>query len=303
METLRCCRILETGVVSVFDVAVAWYLFLAGAGSGSSLAAFCLDGFLIRRGAGRSDLRTAVAFGLAVGFALVAAGALFLLVDLGRPERALYVFTRPHLSVMSVGAFSIAAFLAASLAQLLVRVAFKPRVPAAVFAAIRWLCALAALSVLLYTGFLLESWGGVRFWGSCLLPALFAVSGLSCGLSVLQACCLLASGGRFDLPAWMQRRIARVDLALVAVEAALLAGYLLQMWYDSGASLAVAALVEGRLACCFWVGAVAIGLLLPLAANLLATTAKGVAIRAASTLCVLAGSFCLRYCILFAPFA
>ena len=285
----------------MFDVAVAWYLFLAGVGSGSALVSFFLDSELLRLRRASRPARIAVAFGLVAGFAMVLAGAVLLLTDLGRPERSPYVFLYPQTSVMSFGAFSISSFLLFSLVQILIRIVFKPRVPAALFALTRWLSAVSALAVLAYTGFLLESWGGVAFWGSLLLPALFTVSGLSCGVSLLRLSGLTATGGKVDLSADLLRLSSRFDMVLIALEAALLAGYLFQMWYDASAAFAVSTLVGGALANVFWVGTVGSGLLVPLVLNALPIR-HGAAARIAALLCVFAGSFCLRYCILFAPF-
>lgn len=287
----------------MFDVAVAWYLFMGGAGSGSLLAAFALDGFLLKAGLKERWARSAVLSCLIAGFVLVAIGSLFLLADLGRPERIVYVFLFPHESVMSFGAFSITLLLIASFAQIIVRVVPGAKIPAAAFSILRWLCALLSLSVLLYAGFLLKSWGGVEFWGSLFLPALFAVSGASCGASILQMSCWVMHGGRIDLPNWLVGRVLSIDFALIVIEAFLLSGYLVQMCYDAEAFLSVMALVNGRFALCFWVGVVAVGVIMPLAADLLHRWTGGVALRGCSVFGVLAGSFCLRYCILFAAFS
>lgn len=285
----------------MFGVAVAWYLFLAGAGSGVFLAAYCLDSALLRSGEASRTVRATVVFGYAAGFAMVAVGSLFLLSDLGRPERFSYVFFKLSSSVITFGAFSIALFLAGSFAQLLVRVIFKPQIPVAVHSALRGACAVFATAVLLYTGFLLESWDGVHFWDSMLLPFLFGVSGLSCGVSLIRIGGLLSTGGRFDLSAAFLRKSSRVEVGLLLLEAFLLFIYLGIMWYDAGAIYAVDVLLKGSLAHCFWVGVVLVGLLVPLGVSV-ASSRQGAVGRIAVALCALAGSYCMRYCILFAAF-
>lgn len=166
------------------SVPMALYLFLAGAGAGLSLWAFCLDCALLRKSSEELGAKLTVASSLSLGFVAVGLGALLLWAELGRSDRVLGLFFYPQPNVMSFGFFALLAFLVSSAFQLALRVVFNLRVPVWVVAAVRWFCALSATAVVLYTGFLLRSWVGVEFWGSLFLPLLFAVSGLSSGLAV-----------------------------------------------------------------------------------------------------------------------
>lgn len=287
---------------AMFGISVAIYLFLAGAGSGAAVVAFCVDeAVLRRRGCVLSCLRHLVMPGLLLGFVLVALGSVFLLVDLGRPERLLNMFMYPGSNLMSFGVFSITVFLASSAGQLLMRVVFNPAISDILYHAVRWTCVLSAAAVACYTGLLLQSWGGVAFWSSCLLPILFIFSSFSCGIALLVGSDFFIRRKPSDGVAL--RLMANVDGVLLVVEAFVLAGYLLTMWYDSEiARTSVLFMMTGDFSEVFWVGVVFVGLVLPIVLDLLPRGVRGPIAVAFGSAAVLVGAFMMRWCILFAAF-
>ena len=102
----------------MFGPLIVIYLFLAGAGCGTFVAAVYLSqrarsSAALRRSLGRVALPS-----LVVSCGMVAVGAACLMLDLGRPELALDVLANPAGSVLSVGAWALVAFMAAVAALL-----------------------------------------------------------------------------------------------------------------------------------------------------------------------------------------
>ena len=81
---------------------IAWYLFLAGMGGGAFLTGAVVDILLRFSDDPRLERVGAVTDGgLILGPATVVLGAVFLLADLGSPERAFQVFFTPSTSLLS----------------------------------------------------------------------------------------------------------------------------------------------------------------------------------------------------------
>ena len=128
-----------------------------------------------------------------------------------------------------------------------------------------------AAFITVYTGFLLTRAGGVPFWNSSLLPALFCVSAVSAGLSATMA--LGVALNRMGQLARQHRKLlTAVSLALATAEAVLLALFLAKMLAGGGfvwaAQQQVAAtsawmLVGGRYAWAFWLCVPALGIAVP----------------------------------------
>ena len=102
----------------MFGPLIVIYLFLAGAGCGTFVAAVYLSqrarsSAALRRSLGRVALPS-----LVISCGMVAVGAACLMLDLGRPELALDVLANPAGSVLSVGAWALVAFMAAVAALL-----------------------------------------------------------------------------------------------------------------------------------------------------------------------------------------
>ena len=272
----ECAWAMTRGGDVLGELAVG-YLFLGGTGAGAIAVASVLDLALVRAPFG-TDARVSadeappcervVAFALLAGFAALALGVLCLLFDLGRIDRALDLFLRPSPTYLTVGSFALAALVACGAFLALVRFAYLPFAPRAAVAAVEAVAVAVGLVVVVYTGLLLQGLGAVALWRSPLIPALFALSSLSCGIAVVLAAAFFADpDGAADR---VVRPLVRADAAVIvleAVAAALFAGLALASDHP-GAAASAAQLVSGSGALAWWGGFVACGLAAPLAVEL-----------------------------------
>ena len=195
-------------------LSIVIYLFLGGTGAGACLVAACLGISALRlafRGSfanpnksaishpaaerarcnGRRLLaeslyaarKTLTASFMAAAFCL-AAGACFLLVDLGRPDRALSLLTHPAPSYVAVGAWALGICLCLAL---LLAFAWKRHatLPPALGFALHGITAIASAVAMAYTGLLLASIMATPLWNSPWLAPLFFLSAASCGCAVV----------------------------------------------------------------------------------------------------------------------
>lgn len=291
---------------------VVCYLFLGGAGAGALLV-LCALGLLSTRAAalargGRlratSAYRRLLAPGFASAFALLAAGAVCLAVDLGSFDGALLLFVRPRATHLTVGAWALAAgLLLSALSCAAWSSARGWRL--AVVRALGVLGAVDALVAMAYTGLLLGGVGAVPLWASPWLPALFVVSALSCGVACVIGAAHLAGAAR--LFPGVLRALAAVDAVAIVAEAA--AAWGLVAFAAAGGSMggasqeaAVASaevLVAGPDAWLFWGGFALAGLVVPFALDLVLARARRPLPHAAlaAAACVLAGGFAMRWCV------
>jgi formate-dependent nitrite reductase membrane component NrfD len=223
----------------------------------------------------------------------IIAAMLCLLADFGDPLIAWRVILTPFASITSFGAviviiFAILAALAAITALL------QLRLPHWFFIALHVLGALAALGTMLYAGFLLEIIVSVDLWRTWLIPLLFSVSALTCGLAATLIAEALYLGVR--TPGFIFRW--RTLLVLGLAEAATIVVFLANRAVFSPTALAsVNLLLVGDKAASFWLGVVSIGLVFPFLAHLLFRFLPLEALILVSAACVLVGGFYIRHCI------
>ena len=207
------------------------YLFLGGAGAGAFFVLACVDwrnDRLDRLGMGApvERLRRAefVRRGYVLSFAALLLGALCLLADLGRPEAAYLLFTRPTFSYISVGTYSLTVLLLCVAAAMAPALFVLPRAFRRLNRFVVPLGLVAALFVMTYTGIFLQSMNAVPLWESPLLIVLFVLSALSTGVGLA----LMGSAGLGlrQRDGSLIQRLARVDLAVVVLELATATAYL-----------------------------------------------------------------------------
>ena len=201
----------------MFGPLIVIYLFLAGAGCGTFVAAVYLSqrarsSAALRRSLGRVALPS-----LVVSCGMVAVGAACLMLDLGRPELALDVLANPAGSVLSVGAWALVAFMAAVAALLACNLRVLGLGHGAVLAVQALGCA-SALVVMVYSGLFLSTIWTLPLLASPLVPVLFTCSSLSCGAAVMLVLPLLCDAD----PQPLFARLSRIDGALLALEAVVL---------------------------------------------------------------------------------
>jgi len=116
---------------------------------------------------------------------------------------------------------------------------------------------LLPLSVILgvYTGILLSAFNARPLWNTSILGPLFLTSGLSTGAAAI----ILFSKSHYE-----RRLLSKIDLALIALELALIVHFLMSMYAGSAVQIeALDLLVGGEFTVMFFVFVVILGLIFP----------------------------------------
>ena len=251
--------------MGIFGPLIVAYLFLGGAGGGALAALSLLEVVNSPRIALRRWYLPADFFSRAWCVCVVALGlsVVCLLADLGRPDRAMSLFASPALSPVSLGAWvlclalSIASAFALSNAMAWWGLRARLAVPAGVAGV------LVGAAVMTYTGVMLAGLPSVAAWQTPLLPVLFVMSGLSCGVALCLGCgAFVECRTPLSLPFF---GMVRIDSAIIVVETLCLAVYVAWAFSSPAASAAAYGLVGGALRWWFWAGLVVCGLAVPLA--------------------------------------
>ena len=281
----------------VWNSLIAWYLFLAGMGGG----AFITSAFLHWRHPHAVTMRK---IGHVIAPVAVAIGLVLLMFDaeggLHNPLRFALLLHNPF-SVMTWGVVFLAGFMVVSIVVLVLDI-LKKGVP-------RWLELVGAafgLCVGMYTGALLGVVKTFPLWNTALLPVLFLVSAMSAGAASVLLTAIFKHPEEFNRAGVLKK----FHFCLPIIEFVLVAALLFVTMYNSTAGFeSVWSLVAGKWAPLFWVGLVAVGLVLPtvLECRLLFFSSKEFEesrtahyISAASDAAVLVGGFLLRFLIVMA---
>lgn len=295
----------------VWDALIACYLFLAGVGAG----AFVLGALANWSKKPVPRLRK-IAYVIAP--VVVAVGTLLLMVDaragFANPGRFFLLISNLN-SVMAWGVIILSVFLAVAVVDAVLLFVRKKTPKALDIAGM-----VLAVCVAAYTGVLLGD-AGVSFplWNMVILPVLFVVSAASTGFAAV----LLVTRAVAPQEADTLSFVSTTGFALPVLELALIAVLLVATAGVRGSAAEAAAasvgnLLSGSYAVPFWLGLVAVGLVLPfgvemrrqrIAAKPIAVEgvdAVGVSASAGKTLAlvgeagVLVGGFMLRYLVIMA---
>jgi formate-dependent nitrite reductase membrane component NrfD len=242
----------------VWGTLVAIYLFMAGIAAGAYLLGTMIETFWPDQG-----LKNIRRWAFYLSVPMVGLSSVFLILDaeagLHNPLRLFYVVANFPNSMMSVGTLIITGFQLITLiaAWKAMSVGNEPQSPC-----LRIIGSLFAVGLTVYTGLLLGVSSAIPFWNNSILPVLFTVSAISTGFAaaVLLGVYFKRSEAAQLLP------IKKVHLALLFCEMFLIFTLLYTSSQANVASAqSVAKLVSGNLAGFFWIGLVAIGLVLPAA--------------------------------------
>lgn len=280
--------------MGIFGPLIVAYLFLGGLGGGALMTLSLLEVANAPRIASRCWLLPSEFFARAWAACVVVLGVavVCLAADLGRPDRAIALFASPEPTPIAVGAWALAAalavaatFAAANLLEverLRERIAIAGGVAGAVIGCV----------VVAYTGVLLYGVVSVLAWQTPLVVALFALSGASCGIALcLGSAAFVESRVPLIRPV---RALARIDSAVIVLEAVYVALYMAWLAHSPSTQPAVDALVAGRLRWCFWLALVVLGLATPLAMERFITHSNSRSQLLWVALCVLVGGLALR---------
>ncbi|MEG1435541.1 NrfD/PsrC family molybdoenzyme membrane anchor subunit [Gordonibacter sp.] len=283
-----------------------FYLFLGGAGAGAVVVCALLDLIVVKESFGNSlyeaglsgaPLSRMVSYGMLVGLLCLVVGALSLLFDLGRIDRAITLFTSPSVSLLTLGAFALVVLAACAAFLTIVRFVYLPEVARSLVFAVEIAAVVFGLVVMVYTGLLLQGTGGVAFWNSPLLPVLFLLSSASSGAAlVFAAAFFVEADGR---AMHVLRLLTRVDAVVIGCEAlcALVFVLLANASDHLGVVESLRTLFQGEASLAWWAGFALCGLVAPLAIELaLPRSSSGQrAGLALAAVLVLVGAFCLRW--------
>jgi len=161
-------------------------------------------------------------------------------------------------------------------------------------AALKVLAGLFVILTGVYCGFMMSYCKSVPFWNTGILPVVILNAGIADGLALIMGVGVITGGVDFHAV----ESAIRITLGINAM---LLAAYLMNATYQSAtAELSVKELIAGRLATIFWVGIVAIGIVVPLLisfGSLFAGSAT-MPLLIGAIFCHTAGAFALKYCLL-----
>lgn len=306
----------------MFGTAVVCYLFLGGTGAGACFV-LSLLGLLVPREAlvkvgvdgmfGDARMRLApsrayralFAPAYACGAAALVIGVVFLVVDLGRADRLLLLVANPKATYLVVGAYALSACVLFAVMLASVWGGIVRRLRWGVFVALEVAMCICSLTVMAYTGLLLQSLSAVPLWNTMWVVALFVLSSASCGFAVVLASAQFSSAGREFSRLW--QRVMAADAGCIAAEALVLILLLVTVATSAQEASGTAAaaknslswLLDGQGAPVFWVAFVGVGLAVPLAAELAVWRLRRISANAACGLaaCVLVGGFSLRWCL------
>lgn len=283
---------------------VVLYLFLGGVAAGAALAAALLSWL------GGPRYRSTEQAGALLAVVAATVGTLLLIVDLGigrwEPWRLVFLYLNWR-SPMTWGTWILTLFVPITLLLGLAGTSGDPRIrllrrPVALARrlnsdVLRGLTIVLAIALGTYTGLLLAAGSNYPLWRTWLLPALFAVSSASTGLSAA----IIVGLVRDRSLATELHHVNRTHISLIMVELVVLAAWLATVASSSAAgSQSVGLLVGGPLAPLFWGGVVLIGLVAPaeLFAAARGSGRRTTALALSGDAGVLAGGLMLRFLVL-----
>lgn len=290
---------------------IAWYLFLGGLGGGTLFVIGIMDMIF--------KVQYLLAPGALFAVACLGIGSLLLIFELGQPK----VFVRVFLSTTAIikwGACLLILAMGFGFVYFLFWLPPDWNLPWYSWVWLRDVCAvlmgLFGLCVVVYTGVLLCTMKSKPFWNSPALPVLFTVSALSTATAGLALLSLLWHQSWFigfwfgsspDLAVitmniWAANEFIvtimhYADIILVIGESIVLVLYVLLMRASGNTTAKEIALewISGKKALLFWVGMIAIGLVIPF----LLYQLGGAGATYVAPVLVLAGGLLLRFLIVY----
>jgi Fe-S-cluster-containing dehydrogenase component/formate-dependent nitrite reductase membrane component NrfD len=191
---------------------------------------------------------------ISLAFALLT--VLLLVADLERPERFFKVITHPNRRSWLVwGAYILIAFSGAALVWLGEGLRNPPRVDDALLWVGMFLAALTAG----YSGALFRQARGRELWASPLLTPHLIVQAFLAGAAILSCAVSYSGPGGFGATV-----LLRCVLAGLCAHGVLALGEILMPHRSAGAAQAVGYLTRGPLAARFWIGAMLLGIAVPI---------------------------------------
>lgn len=284
---------------------VTIYLFLGGAGAALvAVLASCDLAAGRRRSASSPDCGWAgqvtssfLGRGFAVAFVVLALGAFCLLLDLERPERFSLVLAYPTPTLLSFGSYGLSGTLVLAAVLCLLHLMAPGKLSRSIMVALDVAAVGMGAATVTYTGLFFSGIDFVALWDNVGLPFLFVASSTSVGLAVALGLALMGSEGRITA---LCRALSRADMVAVILEVAALAVYV-GVAVMQGRASELVAVVAGPACSLVFVGIIGLGLLAPLAIEVLSFRMRSAAVAALVVPCVVIGGFALRYAVVMMP--
>ena len=241
------------------------YLFLGGVGAGGLVVLSLLKGVRALRACPVDLLalpRDLLSRAWILCTVFLALGTVCIAIDLGRFDNVLVLLTSPRPVPLAVGAYVLALSLVLGCANAWLSAAdIARRIPDFAIMALSLVGAIAGSITITYTGLLLTSMVSVVAWHSVLVPVIFSLSSLSCGLALILLAAAFTESRRPQVRpfSWL----LTADSAIIACEAISFVAYAILLGSDERSVMAQQALVCGDFAIPFWCGVVGVGLALP----------------------------------------
>ncbi len=274
------------------------YLFLGGSGAGA-LFVLCVIEFLrtIRHLIPNLPVFSIELLRRAWSACLLCLclGVVFLLFDLGNIDAVIYLFLTPQPVALTVGVFSLPTAIVCAgvfLALNAIDGMGATKWPVRLLSVVGAICAIIVMS---YTGILLQSMASVIAWQTPLVPALFILSSLSCGVALVLGSIAFVET-RVPLIDLISRLI-HTDSALILLEALLLIIFVVSGLQDVGSTEAMRSLIDGSLSPVFWIGLVCVGLAIPFIMEQMVTFSSHRHQLLFIAAAVLIGGLAMRYCV------
>ena len=256
-------------------VMIAIAFFLSGISGGLYLASLAFDSML----------------GMFIAWLVACLVGLVDMAHLSKPQRFWRMLLKPNTSWISRGFIFMWLFLGCAAIQLALSFWLPGTAAETVF---KVLAGIMAFGVAIYSGFVVGYVGAIKLWNSAIVPILFVIAGLTCGLAILLLTSLGESTDRI-------MAVANITLIALVVYAIVMSIYLWVTTYESSAARdSVMRMIRGNIAPVFWIGVVLLGIIIPVALLLTVTIAMWASVAALITavVCVIIGGVSLRYVIL-----
>ena len=275
-----------------WDWEIAVYLFLGGVSGGAYVGGVAFGTAL--------NEPLILSFGIVIALLSIVVGSLLLIYDLGVPKRAYLVFLRPDRSWMARGSWIIAIFSLLATIHLVLTLGWIALGPTANLV-LGAMTSIFALSLMAYTGILLQQCRSIPLWRSWLLPALFFISAASTGVMSLILSTVIYAHAAGQSQAMLYTSIlSQADIFLLVVELGIVAGLLYSVANHSTAGAeSVTLLSRGTLSREFWVAFLLLGIFIPLTVEIVEVTYElSSFVLALGMVAGLVGGFYLRWLVL-----
>lgn len=220
--------LLSERVSSMFGMPVVCYLFLGGAGGGLC-AVTGVAGLRVPDASSHRmplSLKRFMRAALIIASATLALSALVLMADSNRPEAVMYMLVVPRATFLSVGAWLLIAGIATGCVLTLMWGFASTRRMVVLMRVLLVAYVVLGVAIAVYTGLFLSSMPSVSLWNTVLLPLLFLLSSLSCGIALLFACMSFTGAGQDYAP--YEAILAKRDALLIVLEAAVAIAFALR---------------------------------------------------------------------------